>query len=516
MAVVAIQAVFSGDTLPTASDKLPAKQQVIAFLVETIDWYHGLSVQQQIANEQQDILFLEDNRPISPEIVRLSFDFAKAAAAFVDTASPIVSGLDQSTPVGLGFELKHLIELQKKSESEAVQAREDIESLKLKSTAAGRVDRQELQSKLERGKSRLELLEAISGSYQSLLAAIQATEAGGAPMTHLESFADDLARTVPEVSGSSDSSSSTLPQNLSVAAVPRQASSGILEQISEVSALARKRRVLDEGIRLTNHLLQSSRNLQTPLAAPLKDALNDGALLGGASAQSNDLTRLEHQDARLKALTIELKQVSPAITALAKQRVLLALYGSHLAAWRDSIQVRDKAAWQLLVVRLSALSAVIAVLIAIAAVSHRLIMSHFHDLNSRRTILLGQWIALWVSIALIISFAFAFDVRSLGTFLGLLTAGIAVALQNVIVAVAGYFVLVGKLRIRIGDRVQISGVTGEVTEIGLVQFQLIEIDTTSQRPTGRVVSFSNSFVFVSPATGLFKLTRPPEAIAASG
>jgi hypothetical protein len=52
--------------------------------------------------------------------------------------------------------------------------------------------------------------------------------------------------------------------------------------------------------------------------------------------------------------------------------------------------------------------------------------------------------------------------------------------------------------------VQISGVTGEVAEIGLMQFQLTELDATSEQPTGRVVSFSNSFVFVSPATGLFK------------
>jgi hypothetical protein len=52
--------------------------------------------------------------------------------------------------------------------------------------------------------------------------------------------------------------------------------------------------------------------------------------------------------------------------------------------------------------------------------------------------------------------------------------------------------------------VQISGVTGDVIDIGLLQFQLREVDTKEQ-PTGRVASFSNSFVFVSPATGLFKL-----------
>jgi len=88
-----------------------------------------------------------------------------------------------------------------------------------------------------------------------------------------------------------------------------------------------------------------------------------------------------------------------------------------------------------------------------------------------------------------------------------LAAGVAVALQSVILSAVGYFVLVGRRGIRIGDRVQISGVTGDVTDIGWLQFQLKEIDTRTQQPTGNVVTFSNSFVLASPATGLSKFKR---------
>ncbi len=49
--------------------------------------------------------------------------------------------------------------------------------------------------------------------------------------------------------------------------------------------------------------------------------------------------------------------------------------------------------------------------------------------------------------------------------------------------------------------------TGDVTDIGWLQFQLREIDSGTQQPTGRVVTFSNSFVFLSPATGLSKFNR---------
>ena len=73
-----------------------------------------------------------------------------------------------------------------------------------------------------------------------------------------------------------------------------------------------------------------------------------------------------------------------------------------------------------------------------------------------------------------------------------------------ILAVLGHFLLVGKRRMRVGDRVQISGVTGVLIDLSLLQFQVRETDAQGQ-PTGRVAWFSNSFVFLSPATGMFKL-----------
>ena len=113
----------------------------------------------------------------------------------------------------------------------------------------------------------------------------------------------------------------------------------------------------------------------------------------------------------------------------------------------------------------------------------------------------------WVMIVLVAAVSFTSDLTSLATFFGLLTAGVAIALQSVILSALGYFLLVGRRGIRVGDRVQISGVTGNVTDIGWLQFRLEEIDKETQQPTGHVVTFSNSFVLASPATGLCKCNR---------
>jgi small-conductance mechanosensitive channel len=85
--------------------------------------------------------------------------------------------------------------------------------------------------------------------------------------------------------------------------------------------------------------------------------------------------------------------------------------------------------------------------------------------------------------------------RQLTTVLGLATAGITIALQDFILAFFGWFALMGKNGIRIGDWVEINGVGGEVTEIGLLNTTLLETGNLADKghPTGRRITFMNNF-----------------------
>jgi small-conductance mechanosensitive channel len=81
------------------------------------------------------------------------------------------------------------------------------------------------------------------------------------------------------------------------------------------------------------------------------------------------------------------------------------------------------------------------------------------------------------------------------TVIGLAGAGLTVALKDFIVAFFGWFVLMGKNGIRVGDWVEINGIGGEVVEIGLLRTVLLETGQWSDagHPTGRKVAFVNSF-----------------------
>ena len=99
-----------------------------------------------------------------------------------------------------------------------------------------------------------------------------------------------------------------------------------------------------------------------------------------------------------------------------------------------------------------------------------------------------------VTLALVLLIVFGAP-NQMPTILGLGVAGLTVVFQNFILAFFGWFVLMGRNGIRVGDWVEINGVGGEVVEVGLFRTALLETGnwTDKGHPTGRRVRFLNSF-----------------------
>jgi small-conductance mechanosensitive channel len=162
-----------------------------------------------------------------------------------------------------------------------------------------------------------------------------------------------------------------------------------------------------------------------------------------------------------------------------------------------------------LVVRLLIVVLIVGLLFGMGEISRWLALGRIQDPNRRRVTSMVHRLLTLFAIAVVALFSVASDLSSLATYFGLLSAGLLLALQNVILATLGSLVLLGKRGIRVGDRVQVSGITGDVINMGLLQFQLTEFDLEEGRFTGHVATFSNSLVFVSPASGLLKFNSAP-------
>jgi small-conductance mechanosensitive channel len=261
---------------------------------------------------------------------------------------------------------------------------------------------------------------------------------------------------------------------------------------------------LDQAIDSTNALTASSKGIRTPLITDLRALMAKGDQLANAP-ESEDPAVLAQQKKNIDALTAQFKQNSAAVLPLGKQGILLDISKRTLGNWRSSVETQHRAELKGLILRLVILGIVIAFIAGISEVWKKATFRYVHDVRRRYQFLLLRRIVVWIVIAIVVASAFAAELGTLATFAGLLTAGVAVALQNVILSVAGYFFLIGKYGVRVGDRVQIAGVTGDVIDIGLVRLHIMEVDTSvsNARATGRVVVFSNAVVF-QPNAGLFK------------
>ncbi len=103
------------------------------------------------------------------------------------------------------------------------------------------------------------------------------------------------------------------------------------------------------------------------------------------------------------------------------------------------------------------------------------------------------------------------DPTRLATAFGLMSAGLAFALQQVITAIAGYFVILRGSTFTVGDRISMSGVRGDVLRLGFIQTTIMEMGEPpsvqgvdpgqwirSRQFTGRIVVVSNAKIFSEP------------------
>ncbi len=88
-------------------------------------------------------------------------------------------------------------------------------------------------------------------------------------------------------------------------------------------------------------------------------------------------------------------------------------------------------------------------------------------------------------------------IKSLGTVLGLMTAGLAIALKDVVTDAAGWIFIHYEKPFELGDRIQIDNLKGDVVDIRVFEFSILEIGNWvhADQSTGRVIHVPNSYVF---------------------
>jgi small-conductance mechanosensitive channel len=215
-----------------------------------------------------------------------------------------------------------------------------------------------------------------------------------------------------------------------------------------------------------------------------------------AQANANTLPQITAQDRTARLAGIRDRSA---------QRQLLSIYDDRIQTEQQLASVYEKWGAQVLLqhrilLHLILQSVAIIVFILICMILGdalvRRVMSHpVLDRRQAQTLRMVLELAVQVAGVLLILIVLLGTPHETPTILGLATAALTIALQDFIIAFLGWFVLVGKRGIRVGDWVEINGVGGEVTEVGLMRTTLLETANLAagSYPTGRRITFMNGF-----------------------
>lgn len=145
-------------------------------------------------------------------------------------------------------------------------------------------------------------------------------------------------------------------------------------------------------------------------------------------------------------------------------------------------------------------AAVLVVLVVLRLLAQKLIDRHVDDVRARYTwTKAAHYVVTGLGVVLV-GRIWLEGVQSLATFFGLLSAGLAVALKDLIVGVAGWLFIMWRRPFVLGDRVQVGTIAGDVVDQSIFQFTILEVGNwvAADQSTGRVVHIPNGNVFNQP------------------
>jgi small-conductance mechanosensitive channel len=487
--------------------------QVIQILDQTVEWYRTLGTQQQTASQPSDLLILYANQQTAAQVVALAFDIARANAELLSSeASSAQSAADTASSS------QALVAQQKKLQAQRLSIQTEMEGARRQIAASAAGSKPDLNSKLSELQGELDMLDARKNLLDTMAQFVNENDSKSSSANALKAHIDAIAVSVPTTGtapaptpaptaptpapAAGKSAAASTPALIANSA-PASARTGIWELASNVFKLSDKVSTIKAIDRNTAALEETFAKIRSAPLGQLKalSARSDSLATQADSAQGAALKDVRNQ---LDTLAWLFTQTSDILIPLSKEGVLLQQYRHNLNSWQDAVKRQYREAVATLGVRLGILLALLAVVFAGAEVWRRLVIRYTQDPRRRYQQQLVRKITMWTLAVAIVGFTFVTELSSFATFAGLITAGLAVAMQSVLVSIVGYFFLIGKYGVRVGDRVQIGNVSGEVIDLGLVRMHLMEL--SPQGPlgaTGRVVAYANSIVF-QPTGGLFK------------
>lgn len=526
----------SAPSAPTpAQSPLPiAPDKVLDHLNRTVSWYRGLQPVEQLQATPEDLLSRDKLHQQSVTALRLAFDFGRACAAIL-SAQPDQANLNDDSDQSTGF-AGQLDRISDRVTQRVATLQSQLATLDEQLPHARAAEKTTLTAQRANLAAALALAREVQSSMQdmqrfqesALLGESKGQSGLAAQIAELQKSVPEAVRITKGSGGSSggsgaggnagagggtasatnspsgvnsgSASATTASSSTSAAASPtfRPDSAGVIALATEWFSLHGTRRQLNDAMKQTDSLLDQVETMRTAVTGAVRNIVR-GAF---ASSTTADAAQLTAQKAALDAGATRFKQLSTVLVPIGEQGLTLESAQNTMQEWRNSLSARSSSVSRYLALRIGFLLGSVAVVLVISEIWRRATFRYLHDSRRRRQFLVLRRVAVGVALTVVIVFGLVSELGSIATYAGFVTAGIAVALQNVILAIVAYFFLIGRYGVRVGDRITLAGVTGRVVDIGLVRIYLMELAGPELHSTGRIVVLSNAVLF--QPTALFK------------
>jgi small-conductance mechanosensitive channel len=474
---------------------------VLHHLNQVVRWYRQMATGIRDVGLPSDAIYQDNAKALGAKAVQLAFQSAKAQSALISLAENGTSkqGSPQNT------QQQNLERQKQKTSAQIDQLQSQIETLnaKIPKTPASKrttliLQRDALKGALEMQKSLLDAIEKMAsfvetnGEGQGLEADINRV-AQSVPEALARPAADKQAGTQDKIAAANNSSKPSLAN-----------SGGLIGGAMTLFDYMNVVRQIESVIKETNYTEQASEQLRTPLREALHATIQQSQQLA-TQTPGNNTQQLQAQRQELEEINDRFKQLSSALLPLSQEMIVLNNARTNLEQWQDSIARETKYVLRGVLLRVLAILLALAGVLVLSEVWRRVTFRYISDARRRRQFMVLRRIVVSFLVSMVIIFGFVSQFSSLATFAGFITAGIAVALQAVLLSIAAYFFIMGRYGIRVGDRISVAGITGDVVDIGLVRMYVMELAGTGLDfyPTGRIVAFSNSVLFQA-GTPLFR------------
>ncbi len=458
VAIADIPAIMNADDIPPYLEKM-------------ISW-HRQVVSLEVSPTLPGELLLKDSLlQHADKVLNYSFEFAHAMAGLVET-SPKPAATedqpDQPQPKGKGI-LKAIARV----EQQISGLQSGLAEAKTQNT------RYQFNGKLKLAQEHLLILKTIAENLDT----------SDEDNNNIDRKISKLQATVPELNGQKQKPSN---ENTLVQQQSGSSSSGIFGLLTEIYSDEQAKSRINSLLSQTKDTRADSRKYSLMIRDGIKGILSQGDALGQPVAKNTPKPQVTYD-----SLVEDMKKLTKIAVAGSGVGSSLDACSQDMMAWSDLISRHINDLFWRAAERFLALLLAIGFALGISALIGKTMPRYVPDerrLNQLHTI---QKFISYTAVALMIFLGFFTDLSSLGTFIGLLTAGLAVALQNVILSMIAYFQFFGSFGLKVGDRITISGVTGEVMKISLLRFYLMEMKESDlgYLPTGRAVGFSNAILF---------------------